>query len=117
MNRVHSRTLAFAASLSLGTAAVAAPPLNLDTEQKATAAFVTGLNVSHSSTINHYGTIERVIFYSNRALQKAASVTAPCPSILRAWARSTTTSAISTWTCVRCLAACKERPAGRFEPN
>jgi hypothetical protein len=77
MNSVHARTLAFAASLSFGAAAFAAPPLNLDIEQKATAAFVTGLSVSHSSTINHYATIERVIFYSNRALQKAASVTTP----------------------------------------
>ena len=71
------RTLAFAASLFCGAVAMAAPPVKIDTEQKAAAAFVSAVLLGHESPSYNYAALERAVFLSNRALQKAASVATP----------------------------------------
>ena len=75
-NPFSARALAVTLGCLSGSAALAAP-FPIDSEHKAAASLVTSLNVAHNTWIYHQVILERAIFYSNRALSTAASVTTP----------------------------------------
>lgn len=77
MNRIVARALAAGISLTVGAVASATPPVKLDSEQKAAASLITALHTSAEGPLYHYAVIERVIFYTNRALATASAVTTP----------------------------------------
>jgi hypothetical protein len=79
MNRFLARVAARLPLVALGGLATvaSAAPVALDTEQKAAAAAITASTVAHNTPIYHWQLIERAVFYTNRALQAASSVTTP----------------------------------------
>lgn len=78
MNRTRfpARALAIALGCLSGGTAVAAP-FPIDSEHKAAAGLVTSLHLANDTWVYHQVILERVIFYTNRALSTAASVTTP----------------------------------------